>query len=519
MKKASVFPTSLLKIKATIKSLEIPINSPSCVFIIWHSEDLNGSSQLFHMVKGTVQIDKSFTIHASRVQSEFATFQLKTKSIRGAINHLGEINTKVPTDVFDGAKNDNISEISTEIGVFKIHFTFDVLPEEDITQPSLDIRDPPNVSQYSSLLKRLKPTIFSPEKPSNFWGSEGFFSQIKSLVNCRATESSIGELEILNHHIHNIAKDIDFYSTFIQKIVVMLMDTPQYISIKNEIVVLNDRKNQDHKDQIFPILAICICNSVQQYTKVKSDFTYLEMPLVDICGLMAYQIADPSTDYPVLIHIIAATCFVSSYISKNYKNRMITIVNAFKVVEKDALHYLLKKFNETIQQKCMLPSRIKMIITKNENLFNNAQIPSRIWEQLKTYIYNAIDYYVATSWIAGSIEINFNFQKYTQNFPNVDFPYMTSISKVVSDPARYLQNKNAIKELNLKGDWLFQTLSKVNEEEEKKITEQQLLKLVKDPEVPTFMTDIEYFIQNNRIFDEVGMEVPVLLPSLPAKYQ
>ena len=199
MKKGNSFSTSQLTIKATIKSLEIPVTLPSCVFILWHGNNFDGCSKLFRTTKGIVQIDQSFNIHASRVKNEFATIQLKSKSIRGAISHLGEIISTVPMNIFDGETNDSSFEITTEIGVFKINFSFDVLPEEDITQPSLDIRDPPNVSYYSSLIKRLKPTVFSPEKPSNFWGKDGFHSQIEALVNCRATESAIGELESLGN--------------------------------------------------------------------------------------------------------------------------------------------------------------------------------------------------------------------------------------------------------------------------------------------------------------------------------
>lgn len=518
MKKASsLFSTSQLSIETTIKSLEIPTTLPSCVFIIWHGKDFHGCSKLFHTKKGVAQIDKTFKIHASRVKNEFATIQLKSKTIRGAIQHLGEIVSIVPTNIFDGETNDAVFEIPTEIGVFKINCTFDILPEEDITQPSIDIRDPPNVSYYSSLLKRLKPTVFSPEKPSNFWGPDGFHSQIESLVNCRATESAVGELESLNSQLHVIAKDVDFYSNFIQRTVVMLTEGPKYVNLKGEIVNLTDRKDQFKNNPIYSVLAISICNSIQQYMKVKSDITYLEMPLIDICGLMAYLISDPLTDYTGLIHIVSTTCFVSSFLIKNYQGEMETIVNAFKVVEKDALHAILKKFNDTIQQKCTLASRIKMLITKNENLFNNCQVPFKIWEQLRTYIYNAIDYYVSISWISGSVDISFDFQKYIQNFPNADFPFMTSISKVCQDPTKYLQNKNAIKELKIRGDWLYQTLSKINENENEKskLTEQQLLRLVKDPEEPTFMTDIEYFIQNNIVFDKVIMEVPVIFPTLP----
>lgn len=515
MKKGNnIFNTSQLAINTTIKSLEIPVTLPSCVFIIWHGKDFDGCSNLFHTKKGVAQIDKTFKIHASRVKNEFSTIQLKTKSIRGAINHLGEIVSAVPTNIFDGETNDCVFEIPTEIGVFKINIGFDILPEKDITQPSLDIRDPPNVSFYSSLIKKLKPTVFPPDKPSNFWGDDGFHSQIESLVNCRATESAVGELESLNSQLHNIAKDVDFYSNFIQRTVVMLTEAPQYVNLKGEIVTLTDRKDQFKNSQVYPVLAISICNSIQQYMKVKTDITYLEMPLIDICGLMAYLISDPLTDYFGLIHIIATTCFVSSFLFKNYRNEMVTIYNAFKVVEKDALHFILKKFNDTIQQKCMLASRIKMTITKNENLFDNNQIPRQIWEQMKSYIYNEIDYYVSISWISGTIDINFDFQKYKQNFPDAEFPYITSIAKVCENPTKYLQNKNSIKELRIRGDWLYQTLSKVNEEEEKKLTEQQLLRLVKDPEEPTFLTDIEYFVQNNKIFDEVNMEIPVIFPPL-----
>ncbi|OHS94885.1 hypothetical protein TRFO_10824 [Tritrichomonas foetus] len=506
-------------IKGTFKTLEIPRVLPSCIFLSWSVGNEIGISKCFHSNTRIGTLDDTFIIRSSRKKQERAKLSIQSKSMRGSIICLGQAKMAVPTSVFDGTSTEGVYKIETDVGTFVITIEFMILPEEDLTQPSFYIRDTANLSLYSSKIRKLKPTILTPDKPSDFWGDEGLIKELGNISHCRATEAALDELENLNSPLHKTARDVDFYSDFVQKIIILLMEPPLSINSEGSIVFIKQKYDSSSNSNLVSVVAIRICQTITKFLKGKPEVLYLEMPLIDICGSIAHLICDPNSDFIDLIYIISTSYFIVSYILERHPNVLPTVIDAFKVVIKHACTVYLMKVKEIIQKKCASPQHIKALVVKHEKLFQIMNIPMCVWKELYAYIMKALDYYQTTHWIANSLELEIDFHSFKNEFPGIDFPYIESIKKICKNPELYLRNSNSIKELKITGDWLWQALTKANEHIEKPLQDEKILKLVKNPEQPTLLVDIDYHVQTNKIIDEAKIEIPFHLPILPDEYR
>ena len=517
--------TNTFKVKITIESLEIPCTIPGCVSLIWDGHDFQECSDYYHFKLSTISVDKSFTVQASRTNDACAILSIQAKNFQCEFSILGETGIVMPSAVFDGTTNDAIYQIPTDLGTFNVTINFKILPDEDVTDTSSNLRDLPNMKKYSALINKLSPTIFTPSKPSDFWGNHGLISELQYLSHCRASDAVLNDLDNLGIKLHKTARDADFYSMFLQTTLTLLMEPPLFITLdeKAQIVQFNSKYDpiSNTNIELASVVAIKICYSISNYLHKKSDTMYLEMPLIDICGSLTHIINDSSVYFTDLIHIISLSSFVMSYINQHHKDKLPTVINAFLLVEKNALITYLKKIRDVIQKRCNSPSYIASLVRRDEKIFSQTKIPTCIWEDILSFLYKELDFYVAAHWISNAIDLDFNGKEYFKCFPNIEFPYIKSIHYMCKYPQEYLMNKKLKKghELFLKGNWLYQALTKVNDISEMNLTDSQILKKVKNPDIETTSININTYIQDNTKIDESTMQIPITLPELPKEYR
>lgn len=508
--------TSLSTISAKIISFEIPKTHASCVYISWKGDGFQGHTKFFHTCQRTIQLEYSFLFRASRAQSQCALIELHSKSIHGEITNLAGLSISVPTEIFDGKSSNSTFEIpTTNLGTFKITIAFNILPEDAILNPSFDIQDKPNVSKYSDLVNRLKPAILQPETPYTFWGPEGLRANLEHLSRCKTTDNALNELQNLTTPLHEVARAIDFYSQFVQKIILLLMDEPQFIC-ESDCKMYYLTGNIDSSLHMYPVLAISICKLIEQYIGQKRDPMYLEMPVIEIAGSITQILSSPSITHSELINILSSSLFIITFLNIRYKAQYQTIFHAYKQIEQQSIAKIMSVITETIQSKTTLPNRIKAFIEKYKRYFQMLRIPSTIWDVMYSYFMQAIDFYASTHWISNSSELTINLNKYTDTFPEAEFPFMNSIAKVCADPTRYLHKKNNLKELStISKHYLYQILLKANETQEKKLSDSQIERLVDNhPDSPS-MINIDWFIQFNPVILNTFMKTEDIPPNLP----
>ena len=512
--KAVILMKQTYSIRAVIEKLAIPADVPYALFLKWEGDEITGRSRLFFPQEGFYDVEEKLNFFEYSRGDVLFSCTLMGKSVVGELVSLGQLEVKVPDEVFAGACSDFPLPIETKVGHFELILSFSILSESSLPCELLKERDEAETGRYCAKVEALEPVLYSERAIRDVWGKDGLFAMIEYYARCNVKQATLEKIAGLEGRLKDVLKQSESYKFCIERVLKWLMKQhPCFLSTTNDIVQYDPGMSVTD-GSLMPIVGIEICCGIDKLVYDFNDMDQAARWVMDVCSLIVKTIDNTKVSDEWLVYFVSSTYFAVVFVQNKYKRDLENVLDSLLVVSRHALGILVTRECGIVREIVTNPDNIKAYLDAQQAIFDRCAVPAYVWQEINCYIYDVIDYYAASTWILTGTSDTVNVQSYTSCFPKYNWPLLTGLDAIIANCEKIAANKYSLKEIpgELKGRWLQEILMKMKDVFGRKLSEKNINALVGDnPSTPTIV-GITRFVETNWAFENPKMKLPNTLP-------
>ena len=507
------------KIILNVKSLRIPREMPSKFMITWKCDPFQGQTRNFCINGPLKQLDESFQIDTSMTTEDSIEFVIHAKSLREEVLKIGNSKIKIPQNKEFEKYIDDVVKIESGTGVFDINISFEFKQNDKIVfdkDDSLLLKKISNVTQYCELIKNL-PVELDVKKAKTFYYSEELIPKyISSLKYCDDEDEAKNELNTALPFLESKACKAYNLSMITREICMMLMSSePKFVTNDLEIIYEHSRL-KEVSDKV-PLMFLYTVKFIDSYIEKNLPIKEIESTLIQIFTLFVTVSLGEKATNDWLFYLLSTILHIKKYLNYKYPTELPYIIGVLSIPLNSNIVQILEFTKNEIIKRLKSINGIKTLFRQKENLFLMNSISHEVWNLIKEFLCDVIDYLLAKK-IVFDETIPFPiFDEYMNGLPQGGkWNLLNGISYIVENAKNIYSKKIKISQLpkSLTGTWLkliFKKLSIFNKN--KYIYKSKNINSLSDPSIiDPEMPDSEEWVHSHNFIDLFSL--PPNIPDL-----